>query len=534
MNQVEIKRRMIQLAAGMLGLINIWILGVKVGNNGIAYLAVAWETFLVVWVLTGGKVPDVLGRMLRSKYAKGQYKNASKLRRNVMFLQGITGLIATILLMGMAELLAAKIFKIPYSRFLIVLLAPAIFLKTISAVLLGYFQGEGSELPTAVTSVLRQILFLGFSLLFCSMLRGYGEKVSALLGDSSFTAMYGGIGIVVAVLVTELLLLLFLILAYKGSRHSVHKRDTEGMKVTDTFIGHIRYLYRNISGKILLGLLESLPLWMGFVLYQKSAANVDTAAISYGVYFGNYLVICGLPILAVCIMLTGIRSNIMNRVRKEEHRYAKECFQSGLRIGVIHSLFFTVFIAIMSSQIAGILGGDSVASLAKMLSGGSILILGASLVYFFTGLLLFSGKSYLVYTCAGVGDLLFIISLLLLIRGESEGILALIYAGVLGVVINAVLAGILICRLLHTGIDWLRTIAVPAGSVCLTGLLCIFLSKLFTPHLGNLVTVIVCLILGSMLYWAVLLLLRCFREEELEYIPGGKLIYHIGQLMRVF
>lgn len=533
MNQVEVRRRQIQMGSYMLGLLSIWILGRRIGDNGIAFLATALEAMWLLWCVTGAYASDVLGKVLRSRNARSQYKNADKLRRNSMILFLGIGFAASVLLFALSGFVAEQIFRMPYSRFLMVLLAPALLFRAVSAVLLGYFQGNGSELPTAIASVLRQVFFLSFALFFSSSLGGYGSKVSALLGQEAFTAMYGGVGVVVAILLTELLIMLFLFLIYKGNGRSKNKRDVEGMKATDSFVGHVCLLYRNMGGKILLGLLEGLPLWFGLIFYQKSVADVNASADDYGIYFGKYLVLCGIIILINAITIIAINAKTAVYVRKDEARFAKHMFQSGLRIVVIHTLFFAVFVAIMAKQLSGILSGSEQVLLSAMFSYGSVLIVTVSLAFFLSRLLLLLGMDLWVYGCAGIGDVIFMIVAVLLLNTGKQGVMSLIYGAVLGSGIYAVLAGILVCRQLRVGLDAIRTLAIPAGSACLTGLLCLLLSKAFTPHLGNLVTVIVCLILGSILYLVSVLLLRTFRENELEDVPGGRIFRVVGQLLRV-
>lgn len=528
MNQVEVKRRQIQLWSYMLGLVNLWLFGKKIGDNGIAYLAAALEAFWVLWMLTGCRVPDALGRLLRSRSNRGQYKNAAKMRQHILLQQSLLSLLGALLFLTCANVLAQKVFRMPYSRFIMLLLAPTLLIRTVGNMLLGYFQGDGTELPTAVSCVLRQIFLLGFGLLFSSISGSYGEKVSALLGQEAFTAMYGGVGVAAAILLTELLLVFFLLLVYRSSRKKAHQREAEGMKAIDSLWGHVRGLYRNIGGRILLGLLESLPLWMGLIFYQKSVADSYASVNDYGVYFGKYLASCGLFALFVAASVTGILSKVAVRLRKEEQRCAKGLFQSGMRMTVIHSLFFTVFTAVMAGQLAGILGEDSRRLLQEMLTSGSVLILFVSLIYYFSRLLLLLGRDYLVYLLTGVGDIAFIISAMVMLNAAGMGIESLVYAGLIGAGVYAVLAGVLTCRQLRTGVDWLRTLGIPLASVCLSGLLCFMLSRFLSPHLGNVVTVLLGLVLGGMVYWGMLLSLRCFRGQELEGVPGGRLIRTLG------
>ena len=45
---------------------------------------------------------------------------------------------------------------------------------------------------------------------------------------------------------------------------------------------------------------------------------------------------------------------------------------------------------------------------------------------------------------------------------------------------------------------------------------------------------LVALAVAGLIYWIMLLLLRNFKEQELEVVPGGRLIGRLGQLLRIF
>ena len=96
MNQVEVKRKQIQFFAYALAVINVWIFGRKLGNNGLAYLTAALLVFAFFWILTGKNIPDRMGKLLRGRSAKGQYKNVSIMRRNMMLFQMAAGLLAAL------------------------------------------------------------------------------------------------------------------------------------------------------------------------------------------------------------------------------------------------------------------------------------------------------------------------------------------------------------------------------------------------------------------------------------------------------
>ncbi len=160
MNRAEVKRRQ----AKALGEILTWIVlsaaGSLTGNNGVTYIAAAYAIFLLMWLPVGGGLTDSLGRLLRNRYNKGQYKNALKMRSFTVVFQAVSGALGSVLLLVAAQPAAELVFKVRYSVLILMVLAPTVFLRSISSVLLGYFQGDGSELPTALAFCVR-CLFWG-------------------------------------------------------------------------------------------------------------------------------------------------------------------------------------------------------------------------------------------------------------------------------------------------------------------------------------------------------------------------------------
>ena len=79
------------------------------------------------------------------------------MRKNMMLFQIAEGLLGTVLCMSLGWILLEKVFLVPYGSMILWILSPALFLRCIQSVFLGYFQSEGSEMPSAVSSVLRQV-----------------------------------------------------------------------------------------------------------------------------------------------------------------------------------------------------------------------------------------------------------------------------------------------------------------------------------------------------------------------------------------
>lgn len=532
MNQAEIKRRQAQAISTILGLVTLAVIAGVTGYNGVTYMAAALEVSAFCYTAVSGGVPDALGKLLRLRNAKGQYKNAVRMRRNVMLLQAVLAAAVTAVVLIAAGGIAEKLFRIQYSASILMILAPAILLRSVSAVLSGYSGGEGAELPAAAAGILRQIFTLGFSLLFSKMLGNYGSKVSRLLAQDNFTSMYGGVGVAIAVTLTEVFVIIFLLLVYRADRRPGGRQPQEGLRATASFMDCVRALCGNRAAYAGIQLLALMPLPLGLVFLQKAAGGDGNTAVEYGVYAAGYGVVCGVLVSFVVLLLLPVCGKAATLLRKEEQRLARTVFQSGVHAGMVHAGFLAVFVLVMAGQLAAVFCSGQAETGEKMLRGGSAVVLFGALGLYFARTLLLTGKKYLVMGVLAAGNVIYTVTVTVMLNTEM-GSLSLVYAGAVACGAVCAALGVLAYRQLRLRADWLRTFVIPAAAACVAGLLGMLLGKVFTPHLGNLVTVLLCLLLTGVLYWAGLLLLRNFTGQELENVPGGKLISAAGQLLRV-
>lgn len=532
MNSVEVKRKQIQIISYIFGLIAFIVFGRILGDNGIVYLAAAIEIISCFVIIFAESVSDALGRMLRGRSLKGQYKSIEKVRKNVMFLQSGLGLIGSALLLWTADILAQYVLCVPYSALVIRIIAPVVFLRCVSGVLLGYFQGKGTEMPTAVTSVLRQVFFFGFGLLFCKIFQNYGEKVSSLLREETFIPMYSAAGIAVAMLLTEILLMLFLLLIYLGSRKQENNQE-EILQKPENFGNGIAIFYRIMNPLILMQLLKKIPIWAGILLYQRSIVEMQTLVGEYGVYYGKYFVLCAFPIFLCMILLFPGAAKTAVNFRKEEYYYVREIFCANVKAALIHTLFTAIFLAVMAKQIAAVLFGEQIESIVKMLIVGSSFVVFSVLGLYFVRILLWIGKSVFTLSIMGIYAIVGTISIIVGIYTVDLGIVTLVYAGLIATAIICISSGLFLFRKLEVQINIMNFLVIPVAVVGVSGVICAFLGRILTTYLGNLITILICLLLGSVLCWTALLLLKCVNKRELELVAGGKLIIKIGKLFRI-
>ena len=239
-----------------------------------------------------------------------------------------------------------------------------------------------------------------------------------------------------------------------------------------------------------------------------------------------------LPAAVFCAgILPGV-ARIGSHIRKKEERYAKTAFQAGMQGALVHGLFFTALIAVLATPLGQAVDTAAGTALGAQFTVGSSLLLWLLLLFYFSETLEIRGEKYLVYAGYGILDIVSILSLLILLN-TGNTTTALPLSLVLGTAAGAVTLGVLTCLRMKAWPDLLRALAIPAGSCCGCGLLAFGLEKIMLPHLGAVVTVLLEMVITGLVYWFLLLLLRCFRGQDFVYLPGGKLLRAFGKMFRL-
>jgi stage V sporulation protein B len=529
MNQVEVRRRQLQAIGDMLGLVVLIVLGIVTGVEGVAYFAVAYEVLAIVLILTADMVPDALARFIRSRKAKGKHRSAQRIGRTVRRYQFLVGIVGSGLLFILAQGLASGIFHQPYGVLGLRLLAPVVFLRCMTAAFLGEFQGHGLEMPTVVVSMLRPLFAIGLGLLFGNIMKGYGEKVSALLQNPHFTAMYGVTGFCLGILISEVLVFIFLLVMMAGTSGR-RRAVTENGHISEGVGGTIGSLYSLQSFKMAQGIMLRLPLTAGLLLVPDLSAGTW----EYGSYYGRYIAVCGLSLLWGKILLLPIGGYIQSSIRKEETSKGATHFGTAIHVGAVYSLFAFCFVSFGAALIGGALFGDNGALVVMLLRNGSVFIVFGIMGSIFMKVLQGFGRLGLIVASLGAGCLGFICCGIICLSVLHLGGMGLVAATLMGSFLSCAVAAFWAFRLLPPDLDWIRMLAYPMIMAVAVGLVTLFLGRLLNPILGSMYSCLICFLAAFVLYWLGLFFFRSFREYEWSRFPGGRILEKIARLLGVF
>jgi stage V sporulation protein B len=517
-----------QAVGDMLELAGLVLLGRVTGVEGVAYFAACWEILAIVLIVTADMVPDALARLIRSRKVKGKNRSAQRIGGYVKFYQALVGIVCGVLLFAFAKGLASGVFQQPYAVLGLRLLAPVVFLRCLSAAFLGELKGQGMEMPMVAVSLLRPLFVLGLGLLFGNILKEYGVKVSALLQNPHFTAMYGVTGFCLGILISEVLVFLFLLLMMAGTTGR-RRMLGEGGRISEGFGGTIGSLYRLESYRLGQGILLRLPLVAGLLL----APSLLTGTWEYGSYYGRYLAVCGLSFLWGNFLLLPISGYIQASVRKEETSRGGVHFGTAIHLGAVYSLFAFCFISFGATQISGALFTGNWELGAKMLRSGSIVVVFAIMGFVFLKVLQGFGRQGLVAAALGGGCLGFVCCGGICLPVLHMGGMGLVVSIGVGSFLCCALAAFFAMQLLVPDVDIMRMLVFPLVLSVAVGLVTLFLGRLLTPILGSLYSCLICFLTAFVLYWLGLLLFRSFRDDEWRRFPGGRILETVARLLKV-
>lgn len=512
MNQAEVKRKQIQLYSYVVCGILLLYFGNMLGNSGLAYLLVGTVGVIFFMPLIAGNVADVMGRMLRYRRKRGQYVDVCVVRKRLNFLLIGISVVCSLLVFCLADVLADKLLKVENVGVIIRILTPLLIIRMALSLLQGHFQSFGSQLQTAFSYILRPIFYFIFTKAITGKTMEYGEKVAVLLREEEFAGMYGAVGIACAVILSELIILgVMLVFFLISDRQHDKKKSKEGLQkqesLKETFI-----IYGKLSG-------AGVGAGMIFLVMMVAAIMLLRDKEMLGIYLGRYFAVCAIPILFACSRYYLLYAKTVYAIKGQNGPHIREMIQLGMKYAWCIGVLACVILAVLAPQITtAFFEGDGLVE--RVLQNGSVLIpLLLMFVYLIT--IHVAHNRYMgVFLTLFVNVVLFVL-LGIFMKGRMEStLLAIVYAGMIAVGVAGVVLCLVTIQMYRLQIEYIVTFVLPLVCGGIVGLLLMLLTKLLTPHIGNLVCFFVSVILGGVLFLVLLGVCRIFMERDINQLYG--------------
>lgn len=513
MGKGEVLRKQIQYYAYCIGALLFLKFSKTIGNNGIVYLAIGLETMAVFMAVMGEGISDVYSKMLRSRRKRGLYHDAIAVKNRIRFIQLFLGILFVIINLIFADTIAIKFFHTDKCSLIIRILSPVLLIRMVNNLLSGYLQSLGKHLTLAITCVIRIALFFILGNVICQNRMAYGEKVAALLRNNDYIGLYGAMGLAIAILITEIIIVVVLIIfnllndnTYdrKKSERNLHK--TESFKETMS-----NYAYLN-NNTLLFGLFKRLLILIPFITIIN---NINAT----GVFYGKFLPLCSIPVMLMSARYIFLYSRLHSLNRNKDTRMTREHIQTGIQYTWTVSLLFVVLFAVLAPQISDAFFAKDIL-LKNMLQYGSCLILLVTMLSYLLMVNIVHNRKAECYIAMLITVILQIINNQAMYN-KLQKPEAVLYATCITLVIGVLLLSIYTIFLYGLRLEYIYVFLLPLIYIGVAGVIVLLMAKYMTPHIGSTLCCIIGFLLGTVIYVAGLSLCRVFSDLEIERLYGS-------------
>lgn len=514
-----------------------------IGNVGNDYYSCAYEIYSTMLLISSYSLPLAVSKMVSTRVAVGQRRNAHKVLKGGLMIAGVTGAIGCIIVFFGARFITADIFKTPMSFYALRVLAPTLIIVAVLGVIRGFFQGMGTMVPSAVSQVLEQIANAIVSVAAAYVLFGYGKRIGAVLGNEDmYAAAYGaaggtlgtGVGAVVG-----LAFVLFVFSAFWPKMKRAERREAKRGNVKDESYRSIikvmiltivpvllsTTLY-NISSIIDQGIFKNIALMQGY--------SAHTISNWWGIFTGKYKVLINVPISIASAMGASCVPSLAAAYAAKDMDAVKSKISSAMRFIMVIAFPCTVGFLVLAFPILRLLFADAEPLSAQLLQLGAISIIFYSISTLSNGILQGINKMIIPVRNAIIALGAHIVFLVLLMKVADLNIYAVVIATAFFALLMCILNGVSVQKYSQYDLNIMKTFVKPGIASAIMGVIVFVVyhggMKLFSH---NAIWTLISILVGIAVYGVAILLIKGLTEEELKSFPKGTLIIRFGKKLHL-
>lgn len=482
-----------------------------IGDKGNGFYSAAYEVYAIMLIISCYSLPLAVSKVVSAKISKRQYKSADRAFRCAMMFAVVSGGITFLVCELFGDFLAKDVMLEPMSAMALKVLGPALLIVSVMGVFRGYFQGLGTMVPTAVSQILEQIFVLIGSVAGAYFLFGYGSKVGELLHNEDYAPAYGAAGASIGPVLGSVIGLLFLFFVFAVYKNATKKQNMNtSLEKADSYQQIFRLIILTILPVLLSTTVYNISNVLDIRIYNSVMIQKgleDVKAYNWGVYSGKYRVIVNVPIALANAMCSSIVPVLTKLMVREEYTQAKKKVEQGMRFTMLVAIPSAVGLAVLARPIISMLFRGEVDMAVDMLHFGSVSVIFYTMSTLTNGVLQGINKMRIPVRNAAI-SLVVHIAFLYLTLQMGMGINAVVYANILFAVIVCLLNALAIRKYLRYRQELIRTFVIPGISAIIMGVVIGVVNMLLSKALGNILTVLIGITLGVLVYFVALILLK--------------------------
>lgn len=487
------------------------------GDVGNGYYNFGYQIYTLLLAISSIGIPNAISKLVSERCALDDFKGAMRIFKTALALFSIIGAFFSVVMYFGAEFIATNIFDAPLSVYTIRALSPALIFVSVSSVIRGFFAGQQNMRATNRSQVLEQFLKCISSILI----------VLALVGAKP---EYMAAGATLATTISTFLSCLYLFLFYKLNSKSLKE------KISVAPPSKIKGNFFRISKIILL---VSIPISLSAIVASlnrvidimtvvrsvkvalapqfTSEALLNSEAVRLSGILSKADVLINLPLALNTAFSTVLVPTIAGALAVKDYKTATGKISFSLLISIVIALPCSAGYMVLAKPILELIYPNA--------SDGALLFSMVAPTVFFSamsqtiyGSLQGMGKIYIPALSVFLGGLAKIILNLTLIPNPSIGIYGAPIGSIACQSIAFFVSFYVLRKNLTFKLDFKKYFIKPLFSSALMGVCVYFIYEFTSQYLGKISTLL-SIGLGVIIYFAAILKLKVFSDEELKSIP---------------
>lgn len=508
-----------------------------IGDAGMGYYSAAFQIYSLMLIISSYSLPVAVSKLVAGYIARGQYKNAKRIYRCSLLFATITGGTTCLVVFFGADFLAGTLMNLPKSAIALRVLAPTLLVVAIMGVMRGFFQGNGTMVPTATSQLIEQIINAIVSVVAAIYLFNYGTGVAALLRDEEYASAYGAAGGTLGTSIGALAGLLCLLFVYLLSKREFnynvrHDENRNGEGFAKMFLALIVTVLPVLLSTTIYNISDTLD--QGIFNYIMDAKNLSSIkAEHWGMYSTKYKVLTNVPVALASAVCSSMMPSLTGCIKQEDYKGARRKVSLAMRFTMILSIPCAVGLAVLGKPIISTLFEGEVAIPAMMLKIGSIAVVFYSMSTLSNGVLQGIDRLNIPVRNAAIALVLHLVILYVALNNFDLGLYGVVLSCVMFSFIMCVLNWLSIRKHLRYKQEMFRTFAIPSMAAAVMGVVIYIANLLLVKVLSQIVTLGLSIVIGVVVYFVLLIKLGGIKEKEIRSFPGGGLVASIARLLHL-
>lgn len=498
-----------------------------IGDEGNGYYTSAYNIYTIVLLLSSYSIPSAVSKIIASKLALKEYRNAHKIFRCALLYVSVIGGAASIFIF-----FEAGLFLEGEAAIVLRVFAPTIFLSGFAGVLRGYFQAHGSMLQTSVSQIVEQILNAVISIFAAHMLIGMAgfDKTEQAIYGAAGSALGTGSGVLIA--------LLFMLLVYWLNRDWLHDRIYgDRHRYTDSYGDILKGMLGTVTPIILSTFIYNFSTSFNQIVYSKvmiyvRELTVAQTATSYGVFSGKAMVIINIPIALASSLSSAMIPTISASCALGDSAATRRKVENAMLTTMLIAIPSAVGLGVLAKPIMQLLfpQKDTLDMAARLLALIAVTVVFYSLSTLSNGILQGIGKVNLPVRNAGIALAVQTALLVGLLMFTELDLYALVICLIVYSFVMCVLNSISVRRCIGVKEDFVRMFLLPAIAAGVMGLCAkgAYMGLQMVVE-SNVACLVPSIVLAVVVYGVMVLKTGAVRREELLGFPKGKMIVKVAR-----